>query len=58
MAEVNFESLYGRIAFGKTGQISLPQTMIQVQDGKVVPIYGSKGFIGKLDYPMPGWDKR
>ena len=58
LAEVNFESLYGRIAFGKTGQISLPQTMIQVQDGKVVPIYGSKGFIGKLDYPMPGWDKR
>lgn len=58
LANVNFESLYGQIAFGKTGQISLPQTMIQVQKGNVVPIYGPKSFIGKLDYPMPGWDKR
>ncbi|MGH8746975.1 MAG: amino acid ABC transporter substrate-binding protein, partial [Burkholderiales bacterium] len=58
LTRVNFESLYGHIAFGKTGQISLPQTVIQVQDGKVVPIYGSKGFIGKLKYPMPDWNKR
>ncbi len=58
LAKINFDSLYGHIAFGKTGQISLPQTMIQVQDGKVVPIYGSKGFIGKLKYPMPAWNKR
>ncbi|MGH8748794.1 MAG: amino acid ABC transporter substrate-binding protein [Burkholderiales bacterium] len=58
LTKVNFESIYGHIAFGKTGQISLPQTMIQVQDEKVVPIYGSKGFIGKLKYPMPDWNKR
>jgi branched-chain amino acid transport system substrate-binding protein len=58
LTKINFESLYGHIAFGKTGQISLPQTMIQVQDGKVVPIYGPKGFIGKLKYPMPAWNKR
>ncbi len=58
LAKVNFESLYGRVAFGPTGQISLPQTMIQIQDGQVVPIYGSKGFVGKLQYPMPAWNKR
>jgi branched-chain amino acid transport system substrate-binding protein len=58
LTKINFDSLYGHIAFGKTGQISLPQTMIQVQDGKVVPIYGPKGFVGKLQYPMPAWNKR
>lgn len=58
LAKLNFDSLYGTIAFGPTGQISLPQTMVQVQDGKVVPIYGPKGFIGKLRYPMPDWGSR
>lgn len=58
LAKVNFESLYGQVAFGPTGQISLPQTMIQIQNGKVVPIYGSKGFVGKLQYPMPAWNQR
>lgn len=58
LAKLNFESLYGQIAFGPTGQISLPQTMIQVQNGKLVPIYGPKGFVGKLQYPMPAWNQR
>lgn len=58
LAKVSFESLYGRVAFGPTGQISLPQTMIQIQNGKVAPIYGPKGFVGKLQYPMPAWNKR
>lgn len=57
LAKVDFESLYGRVRFNATGQISLPQTVIQVQDGKVVPIY-AHGFIGKPLYPMPTWDKR
>jgi branched-chain amino acid transport system substrate-binding protein len=58
LAKVSFDSLYGNVAFGPTGQISLPQTMVQVQDGKVVPIYGPKGFVGKLRYPMPDWNAR
>lgn len=58
LAKVDFESLYGRIAFGPTGQISLPQTAIQIQDGDVVAIYGSKDFIDKPRYPTPSWDKR
>jgi branched-chain amino acid transport system substrate-binding protein len=57
LAKVDFESLYGHVRFNDVGQISLPQTVIQVQDGKVVPIYGHD-FLGKPRYPMPPWDKR
>lgn len=58
LVKTNFESIYGTIAFGPKGQISLPQTMVQIQNGEVAPIYAGKGFIGKLVYPMPPWDKR
>ena len=58
LAKVDFESLYGQIKFGGTGQISLPQTMIQIQNDKVVPIFAGKDFINKLEYPLPAWDKR
>lgn len=58
IAKVDFESLYGRIQFNATGQINLPQTVIQVQNDSVVPIYGQKGFLAKPRYPMPAWDRR
>lgn len=58
IAHLDFPSLYGRIHFDAVGQISLPQTVIQVQNGKVVAIYGGTGFIGKAEYPMPAWSKR
>jgi branched-chain amino acid transport system substrate-binding protein len=58
IAGVGFDSLYGRIQFNATGQISLPQTVVQVQADKVVPIYGQKGFLNKPQYPMPPWSKR
>lgn len=58
IAKINFESLYGRIQFNDVGQIGLPQTVIQVQEGNVVAIYGQKGFLGKPLYPMPGWNNR
>jgi branched-chain amino acid transport system substrate-binding protein len=57
LAKVDFESLYGRIKFQPNGQISLPQTVIQIQDQKVVPIY-SEDFINKPQYPAPPWSKR
>jgi len=57
LANVDFESLYGRVRFNKVGQISLPQTVIQVQNEKVVPIYG-QDFLSKPLYPMLAWDKR
>lgn len=58
IARGGFDSLYGRIQFNATGQISLPQTVVQVQDDKVVPIYGQQGFLNKPHYPMPPWSKR
>ncbi|MGH8802403.1 MAG: ABC transporter substrate-binding protein, partial [Casimicrobiaceae bacterium] len=58
ITKLDFESQYGRIHFDSVGQISLPQTVVQVQNGKVVPIYGDKGFINKPQYPMPDWSKR
>ena len=58
LAKVSFDSLYGRIAFNDKGQISLPQIMIQIQNDKVVPIFASKDFINKLEYPLPPWSQR
>jgi branched-chain amino acid transport system substrate-binding protein len=58
IAGIDFQSLYGHVRFNETGQIQLPQTTVQVQDEKVVPVYGQSGFIHQPDYPMPAWDKR
>ncbi|HEV8502398.1 MAG TPA: amino acid ABC transporter substrate-binding protein [Casimicrobiaceae bacterium] len=58
LTKVSFDSLYGPVKFDAKGQISLPQVVIQVQDGKVTPIYSGKGFMEKPRYPMPAWDKR
>jgi branched-chain amino acid transport system substrate-binding protein len=58
IAKVDFDSLYGRIKFGSTGQISLPQTVVQVQKGKLVAVYGPKGMMEKPLYPMPAWGQR
>jgi branched-chain amino acid transport system substrate-binding protein len=58
IAKVDFDSLYGRIRFNSTGQINLPQTVLQVQKGKLVPIYGPKGMLEQPLYPMPEWSKR
>lgn len=57
IAKVNFQSLYGNIAFGANGQIAMPQTVIQVQDGKLVAVYGTD-FIKKPLYPLPSWSNR
>jgi branched-chain amino acid transport system substrate-binding protein len=57
IAKVDFQSLYGHVKFQPNGQISLPQTVIQIQDAKVVPVY-AEDFIGKPRYPMPPWSKR
>ncbi|MFL5310364.1 MAG: amino acid ABC transporter substrate-binding protein [Myxococcales bacterium] len=57
IAKVDFKSLYGRIKFEANGQISLPQTVIQIEDGKVVPIYAEE-FLAKPRTPLPPWAKR
>ncbi|MGE5336548.1 MAG: amino acid ABC transporter substrate-binding protein [Gemmatimonadota bacterium] len=58
LSRSDFESIYGHIAFSPEGQISLPQTVIEVEKDSVVPVYGAKGFINKAQYPMPPWNKR
>jgi len=57
LAQVDFPSLYGRIKFGEHGQIVLPQIVIQIENGEVVPIY-STDFLAKPKYPLPPWSKR
>lgn len=58
IAKIDFDSLYGRIKFNAQGQISLPQTVVQVQKGKLVAVYGPKGAMEKPLYPMPPWGQR
>ena len=52
IASIDFESLYARIRFGQNGQIVLPQIVVQIQNGEVVPIYTDR-FINKPKYPVP-----
>jgi len=58
IAKLDFASQLGRIRFNEVGQIDLPQTLVQVQKGKLVPVYGDTGFMNKPLYPMPEWKQR
>ncbi len=57
IAGVEFDSLYAHVKYGENGQIVLPQIVVQIQDGKVVPVY-TTDFLNKPQYPIPAWDKR
>ena len=57
IAGIDFQSLYARIRFAQNGQIALPQIVVQIQGGEVVPIY-TDHFIGKPKYPVPRWSAR
>jgi len=57
LAKVDFDSIYGRIRFGEDGQIDLPQTVIQIQNGNVVEIFG-RDFVNRPLYPVPPWNRR
>src|SRR5712691_716494 len=57
IAQLDFESVYGRVHFGENGQIVLPQTVIQIQDDKVIEVFTDK-FVNQPMYPVPAWDKR
>jgi branched-chain amino acid transport system substrate-binding protein len=58
LAKVDFESLYGRLHFSEKGQIALPETVIQIQNGNLVAVYGPNGFEEKPMYPIPPWSER
>lgn len=57
IAKSDFDCIYAPIRYQANGQIDLPQIVIQVQDGKVVPIY-TDHFLNKPRYPVPAWGKR
>ncbi|HEY3919921.1 MAG TPA: amino acid ABC transporter substrate-binding protein [Stellaceae bacterium] len=57
IAKSDFECIYAPIRYQANGQIDIPQIVIQVQDGKIVPIY-TDHFLNKPRYPAPGWGKR
>ena len=57
IASVSFDSLYAHVKYGDNGQILLPQVVIQIQDGNVVPVYTSD-FLTKPEYPTPAWSAR
>jgi len=58
LAALDVETLYGRVKFEATGQIALSQVLIQIVDGKVVPVYVSGKFVAKPVYPAPKWAER
>jgi branched-chain amino acid transport system substrate-binding protein len=57
IATIDFESLYARIRYGDNGQIVLPQIVVQIQNGEVVPIFTDR-LINEPKYPVPPWSKR
>jgi branched-chain amino acid transport system substrate-binding protein len=57
IAKIGFDSLYAHVKFAPNGQIDVPQIAIQIQDGKVVPIFTDHA-LNKPRYPVPPWSKR
>ena len=58
VAALDFPTLYGRIKFNASGQIDLPQTLVQIQDGKLVPVFSDGKVLAPARYPTPAWSKR
>jgi branched-chain amino acid transport system substrate-binding protein len=58
LAALDVETLYGRVKFEPSGQIALPQVLIQILDGKVTPVYVNGAFAAKPVYPAPPWAAR
>ncbi len=57
IAASDYDSLFAHIKYGSNGQIDIPQIVIQVQNGKVVPIY-TTDFLNQPVYPIPAWGDR
>lgn len=58
LAAVDVETFYGRVKFEPTGQIAMGQVLVQIQEGKVVPVYAFGKMLGKPVYPAPKWSMR
>lgn len=58
LAALDVETMYGRVKFDKTGQVAMGQVLVQIQNGKLVPIYVAGKMVGKAVYPTPKWSQR
>jgi branched-chain amino acid transport system substrate-binding protein len=58
LAAIDADTLYGRVKFEPTGQIAIPQVVIQIQNGGVVPVYTGGKMGAKALYPTPKWSER
>jgi branched-chain amino acid transport system substrate-binding protein len=58
LAALDVETFYGHVKFESTGQIALPQVMIQIQNGNLVPVYVAGKFAAKPVYPASTWSQR
>jgi branched-chain amino acid transport system substrate-binding protein len=58
LAGLDAETLYGRVKFEPTGQIAMGQVVVQIQEGKLVPVYAAGKPLAKPVYPAPKWGMR
>lgn len=58
VAALDVDTLYGRVKFDPTGQITKSQVVIQIQDGKAVPVYAGGKMAARAVYPTPPWGQR
>jgi branched-chain amino acid transport system substrate-binding protein len=58
LAALDAETFYGRVKFEPTGQIAMGQVVVQIQEGKLVPVYAAGKTLAKPVYPAPKWNMR
>ena len=58
LAALYAETFYGRVKFEPTGQIAMGQVVVQIQEGKLVPVYAAGKPLAKPVYPAPKWSMR
>jgi branched-chain amino acid transport system substrate-binding protein len=58
LAVLDAETMYGRVKFEPSGQIAMGQVLVQIQGGKVTPVYVGGKLLAKPVYPTPKWGER
>ena len=58
LAALDAETFYGRVKFEPTGQIAMGQVVVQIQEGKLVPVYAAGKPLAKPVFPAPKWGMR
>jgi branched-chain amino acid transport system substrate-binding protein len=58
LVALDAETMYGRVKFEPTGQIAMGQVVVQIQEGKLVPVFAGGKTLGKAVYPAPKWSMR